>query len=169
MKNSKKTISLDIQIYRKSDYSQDEINALESEFKKHFNQSDMTKAKDTTKLIKKTIINKLGKQQTVYVKMMDEKKEGWLDKFSGLFGFKQRSEAMKKLETDYKQNGIGEKFGLTWDGWKDHVAEYMKNKDNGQSFLTRASLKRQRKQKRNPLIKSLRRRKASLQRLSCQL
>jgi hypothetical protein len=31
--------------------------------------TDMQKAKDTTKLIKKTIINKLGKQQTVYVRI----------------------------------------------------------------------------------------------------
>lgn len=31
--------------------------------------TDMQKAKDTTKLIKKTIINKLGKQQTVYFRI----------------------------------------------------------------------------------------------------
>jgi hypothetical protein len=100
---------------------------------------NMQKAKDTTKLIKKTIINKKGQQQTVYVKPVGAKTDSsWLDKFSGLFGFKQRGEAMKKLETDYKQNGIGEKFGLTWDGWKDHVAEYMKNKDKWSAFFNKS-------------------------------
>jgi len=54
---------------------------------------------------------------------------------SRVFGFKTRSEVMKKIEGDYKQNEIGSKYGLTWDGWKNHISEYFKNKDKWTVFF----------------------------------
>lgn len=96
-------------------------------------EKEMSKAvKDTTKLVKKVIINKLGKQQTVYV--APEKKEGWISGFMSFFNFKETKQVNQKLEADYKALELGSK-GVTWFDWKDHVAEYFNNKDKWDKFF----------------------------------
>jgi hypothetical protein len=95
---------------------------------------DMQKAKELTKLIKKTIINKKGQQQTVYVKPEGSKTE-WLNKFMNFFSFKSPQQVSQRLEQDYKKNQLDKK-GVTWQQWKDHVSEYFSNKDKWDRFFS---------------------------------
>ena len=84
--------------------------------------------KDTTKLVKKIIIDKNGNQKTVYVKPLDVPKSNWLQSFMSFFKFKEKSQAENKVKQDYVDNNIKDKFGASLLSWKNHVAEYWKNK-----------------------------------------
>lgn len=96
---------------------------------------DMKKTKDTSKLIKKVITNKLGHKQTVYVKTVEAEKEGWVNAIANMFGLKDRKQVMNKIEEDYRKNEIDKKYSLTWGSWKNHVSEYFDNKSKWDRFF----------------------------------
>lgn len=94
---------------------------------------EMHKARPT-KYIRRTPDGKGG---YTYVYKEEKKGDSWLSKLSGIFGFKDRKQVMQKIEKDYKENEIDKKYGVTWDGWKNHLSEYFNNKEKWDNFFTR--------------------------------
>jgi hypothetical protein len=119
-----------------------------------YRESKMNKAKDISKLTKKVITNKRGHKQTVYVGTTEKKetkeKADWIKTFASFFGFKDRREVMQKVEKDYKDNDIGSKYGVTWDGWKNHIDEYVSNKEKWDNFFSGKKEKKPKKPSGKP-------------------
>lgn len=124
-------------------------------------EESMQKAKPT-KYIKR-IPNPSGKgyryfyTQAEYKKYQQEEKpkekkeaqkEGWINKIAGIFGFKTRGQVMNKIESDYKSNEMDKKYGLTWNDWKDHLAEYFSNKEKWDSFFSGKKEKKEKEPKK---------------------
>jgi uncharacterized protein (UPF0254 family) len=61
-------------------------------------------------------------------------KESWINKFANFFGLSEKREVIKKIEDDYKQNELS-KENVSWDDWKQHVADYFLNKDRWDSLF----------------------------------
>jgi hypothetical protein len=74
-----------------------------------------------------------------------EKKSSWMNKFASFFGLKSQKETIQKIEQDYKKAKIGEKYNVTWDGWKDHLAEYFNNKEKWDNFFFGKKEKKEKK------------------------
>jgi hypothetical protein len=100
----------------------------------------MEKAKkDTTKLVKKVITNKKGKQQTVYVKPFDHpRKNNIIDVIMNWFGFKDRKQAEDKIREDFQKLEVAEKFNLTIDAWAKHIQHYFENREKWAAFFAKA-------------------------------
>ena len=58
-----------------------------------------------------------------------EEKSSWVNNFASFFGFTSKKEVMQKVESDYKEKQVAEKYSLTWSDWKTHVSEYFSNKN----------------------------------------
>lgn len=161
--------AIEIEMKKTDDAKMASIIAIKKLNKNPDHYENMEKAKDTSKLVKKVITNKRGKQQTVYVKVEKDtkKSESWLAKLSNIFGFKDRKQTMKKIEKDYKDNDLDKKYGLTWDGWKDHLAEYFNNKEKWTKFFNKEKgEKKSKKDEKTPVKKDKKDKKKSPLKLS---
>lgn len=94
---------------------------------------NMMKAKPT-KYVKR--IPKAGGGYTYIYDEKKEKKTGWLDKFANFFGIKDRELAVQKINIDYDNNQIKEKYNVSLDSWKNHIGEYFKNKEKWDKFFS---------------------------------
>lgn len=119
------------------------IKRLGNEFENDLMDDPLEKARGPVKYIKKITIG--GKTRYFYNEQewkdyksekKPEDKEGWISKLSNLFGFQSRSQAMKKIQSDYKTHEIDKKYNMTWDDWKSHVSEYFNRKDKWDAFFS---------------------------------
>jgi len=78
-------------------------------------------------------------------KKADKKGASWVENLMDIFSFKSRGEAMRRIEADYKKNKIDSKFNLSWDGWKNHLSEYFKNKEKWTKFFEQKTEKKDKK------------------------
>jgi hypothetical protein len=95
---------------------------------------ELLKAKPT-KYIKRE--GSAGHYKYFYTEDETKQQSSWLSIFASLFGFKDKSQAIKKIETDYKVNQLDKKYNLTWDGWKSHLEEYFLHKDKWTAFFSK--------------------------------
>jgi len=78
-------------------------------------------------------------------KKANKKGASWVENLMDIFSFKSRGEAMRRIEADYKKNKIDSKFNLSWDGWKNHLSEYFKNKEKWTKFFEQKTEKKDKK------------------------
>lgn len=127
------------------------LKRLESDpeyYIKNFGVVEMEKARGPVKYIKR-IPKPSGKgyiyfytQQQVkdyYAEKKKPEEKKPFDLFSmikNIFGFSDNRQASAKIQDDYKANELDKK-GVTWDDWKNHLAEYFKNKEKWDAFFNK--------------------------------
>ncbi len=94
--------------------------------------------KDTSKLQKKTIIDKTGKRTSVWVRVMEPGAEykSVLTKILEFFGFKHKEQFVAMVRTEYDKQNIKDKFEITTKEWMDHVYEYFSHKDKWDNYFS---------------------------------
>ena len=101
--------------------------------------SDLLKAlpgrKDIAKLSKKTIVNKLGHAQTVYVKLGEDQpsyqagqKKSVLDSLLEWFNFNDKTDLVKMIKGEYSSYNVKDKFGVALQDWSNYLIDYFTNK-----------------------------------------
>lgn len=157
MENLKKTISLDNDLYKKSDYSEEYLKEIEKEFNECFGKKKhlikpMTKAGEKAgHKYYKRVPKPTGKGYYYFYTQKEFKdykkgqvkpeeetgKFNLLTTIKGLFGFSDERQAKEKIKDDYKANAIGDRFAISLDSWASHLSEYFRNKDKWAAFFSK--------------------------------
>lgn len=131
-----------------------------------FYYDSMQKARPTKYISKKKVKGKweytYADKKGVKTNSVDEeekpKKMNWLEKIGNLFGLSNYGQISQKIEVDYKENKIEEKFKISFKSWKDHLAEYFNNKEKWDNLFSgkksdEKKPKKDKKEKKKPKTK----------------
>ena len=92
---------------------------------------------DTSKLTRKTIIDKRGKRTTKWVRLVKEEEDkGSI--WSLIAGFFKGLAAKEVPRKEYNKHGIKDKFGISVADWTNHFLEYFKNRARWDAFFSRS-------------------------------